>query len=69
MLNLTSVMIGTKQPQTMVAFYEKVFEKPADMVDSENGFWGWQVGNMFLGILWGSSNILKWAAIQKIPGA
>ncbi len=51
MLNLTSVMIGTKQPQMMVAFYEKVFEKPADMVDSENGFWGWQVGNMFLGIL------------------
>ena len=51
MLNLNSVMIGTKQSQAMVAFYEKVFEKPADMVDQENGFWGWQVGNMFLGIL------------------
>lgn len=44
-------MIGTKQTKAMVAFYEKVFEKPADMVDQENGFWGWQVGNMFLGIL------------------
>jgi len=44
-------MIGTKQSQAMVAFYEKVLEKPADMVDSENGFWGWQVGSMFLGIL------------------
>ena len=51
MLNLNSVMIGTKQLQAMVAFYEKVLEKPADMVDQENGFWGWQVGSMFLGIL------------------
>jgi predicted enzyme related to lactoylglutathione lyase len=51
MLNLNSVMIGTKQSQAMVAFYEKVLGKPADMVDSENGFWGWQVGSMFLGIL------------------
>ena len=51
MLNLNSVMIGTKQPVVMAAFYEKVFEKPADMVDQENGFWGWQVGNMYLGIL------------------
>jgi len=51
MLNLNSVMIGTKQPQAMVAFYEMVLEKPADMVDQENGFWGWQVGSMFLGIL------------------
>ena len=51
MLNLNSVMIGTKQPQVLVAFYEKVLEKPADMVDPENGFWGWQVGSMFLGIL------------------
>ena len=41
MLNLNSVMIGTKQPKEMVAFYEKMLGKPADMVDSENGFWGW----------------------------
>ena len=51
MLKLGSIMIGTKQPQALAAFYEKVFGKPADMVDAENGFWGWQVGNGFLGIL------------------
>jgi predicted enzyme related to lactoylglutathione lyase len=51
MLNLNSVMIGTKQPQVLTAFYEKVFGKPADMADQENGFWGWQVGNVFMGIL------------------
>jgi predicted enzyme related to lactoylglutathione lyase len=51
MLNLNSVMIGTKQPQVLAAFYEKVFGKPADMVDQENGFWGWQLGGGFLGVL------------------
>ena len=51
MLSLNSVMIGTKQPLVLVAFYEQVFGKPADMIDQENGFWGWQIGNMFLGIL------------------
>jgi predicted enzyme related to lactoylglutathione lyase len=51
MLNLNSVMIGTKQPVVLAAFYEKVLGKPADMVDPENGFWGWQVGSVFLSIL------------------
>lgn len=51
MLNLNSVVIGTKQPHELAAFYEKVLGKPADMVDPENGFWGWQVGGSFLGIL------------------
>lgn len=51
MLNLNSVMIGTKQPEVLAAFYEKVLGKPADMTDPENGFWGWQVGSAFLGIL------------------
>lgn len=51
MLNLNSVMIGTTQPEVLSAFYEKVLGKPADMVDAENGFWGWQVGSGFLGIL------------------
>ena len=51
MLNLNSIMLGTKQSQELVAFYEKVFGKPADMVDPENGFWGWQVGSAFMGIL------------------
>jgi predicted enzyme related to lactoylglutathione lyase len=51
MLNLNSVMIGTQQPQELAAFYEKVIGKPADMVDGEQGFHGWQVGTTFLGIL------------------
>jgi len=51
MLNLNSVMIGTKQLQALAAFYEKVIGKPADMADSEQGFYGWQVGSTFLGVL------------------
>ena len=51
MLNLNSVMIGTKQSKVLAAFYEKVLGKPADMVDSEQGFWGWQVGSAFLSVL------------------
>lgn len=41
-------MIGTQQPQVMADFYQKVFDKPADMVDG--GWHGWQVGNGFLTI-------------------
>ena len=44
-------MIGTKQVKVLSAFYEKVIGKPADMVDPDNGFWGWQVGSAFMGIL------------------
>jgi predicted enzyme related to lactoylglutathione lyase len=51
MLNLNSVMIGTKQSKALAAFYEKVIGKPADMVDSENGFYGWQVGSAYLSVL------------------
>lgn len=51
MLNLNSIMIGTKQPQELAAFYEKLIGKPADMVDAEQGFWGWQVETTFLSIL------------------
>jgi predicted enzyme related to lactoylglutathione lyase len=51
MLNLNSVMIGTKQPKLLADFYEKVIGKPADMVDSENGFFGWQAGSTNLSIL------------------
>ncbi len=51
MLNLNSVMIGTKQPKALATFYEKVIGKPADMVDSENGFYGWQVGSAYLSVL------------------
>jgi predicted enzyme related to lactoylglutathione lyase len=51
MLNLNSVMIGTKQLKAMATFYEKVLGKPADFIDNENGFYGWQVGNGFMGVL------------------
>lgn len=51
MLNLNSVMIGTKQTKALAAFYEKVLGKPADMVDEENGFYGWEVGSAYLSIL------------------
>jgi predicted enzyme related to lactoylglutathione lyase len=51
MLNLNSVMIGTKQPMALATFYEKVIGKPADMVDSENGFFGWQVGSSYMSVL------------------
>jgi predicted enzyme related to lactoylglutathione lyase len=44
-------MIGTQQPQVLAAFYEKVLGKPADMVDDENGFHGWQVGSAYLSVL------------------
>lgn len=51
MLNLTSVMIGTKQAKALAAFYEKVLGRPADMVDSDNGFWGWQIGAANISVL------------------
>lgn len=51
MLNLNSVMIGTKQPAALAAFYEKVLGTPAGMVDEKNGFWGWQVGSSYLSVL------------------
>jgi predicted enzyme related to lactoylglutathione lyase len=51
MLNLNSIMIGTKQTKALAAFYEKVLGKPPDMSDAENGFYGWQVGSSYLGIL------------------
>jgi predicted enzyme related to lactoylglutathione lyase len=64
MLNLNSVMIGTKQTKAMTTFYELLLGKPADMTDTANGFWGWQVGNGFLGILEHS----EIAGITKEPG-
>ena len=51
MLNLNSVMIGTKQLKTLADFYANVFGKPAEMIDNENGFFGWQVGNAFFSVL------------------
>jgi predicted enzyme related to lactoylglutathione lyase len=51
MLNLNSVMIGTKQPKVLAAFYEKVFGKPPDMADPASGFSGWQVGKSYFSVL------------------
>ena len=51
MLNLNSVMIGTKQPIVLANFYAKVLGRPADMIDQEVGFWGWQAGSAFFSVL------------------
>ena len=51
MLNLNSVMIGTMQTKALVSCYEGVIGKPPDMVDADNGFHGWQVGNVYFSIL------------------
>ena len=51
MLNLNSIMIGTKQLKTLAAFYEKVIGKPAEMIDQENGYYGWQVGAVYFSLL------------------
>ena len=64
MLNLNAVIIGTTQPQVMVDFYVKVFGRPADMVDQDNGFWGWQLGSAYMGIL----NHSEMVGSAKDPG-
>lgn len=51
MLNLNSILIGTKQLKVLATFYEKVLGRPADMVDEKNGFYGWQVGSSNMGLL------------------
>src|SRR4030065_2522511 len=51
MLNLNSVMIGTKQLKVLAAFYEKVLGKPAEMADEEYGFFGWQAGAAYFSVL------------------
>src|SRR5258708_5438586 len=48
MLNLNSFMIGTMQVKILAEFYEKAFDRPADMV--EQGWHGWLVGKCFLTI-------------------
>ncbi len=41
-------MIGTEQVKVLAEFYEKVFGRPADMVD---GNWhGWNLGECFFGV-------------------
>jgi len=64
MLNLNSVMIGSKQTQALVAFYEKVLGKPPDMSDKDAGFYGWQVGSTYFSVLEHSDMVGK----TKDPG-
>ena len=64
MFNLNSFMIGTKQPEVLAAFYEKVLGQPAQMVDQEHGYWGWQVGSAYFSVLDHSEMIGK----TKDPG-
>src|SRR5689334_17768899 len=47
-LNFNSVMLGTADPKTLAAFYEKVFGRPADMNDG--GWYMWQAGSCSLSI-------------------
>ena len=51
MLNLNSIMIGTKQPKVLGAFYQQVLGKPAEMVDEESGFYGWQAGASYFSVM------------------
>ena len=46
MLELKSLMVGTMQIGAMVEFYEKVFARPAEMVD-EGTEYGWKVGHTY----------------------
>ncbi len=68
MLNLNSVMIGTKQSKALATFYEKVIGKLADMVDSENGFYGWQVGSAYLSVLEHSEMAGLFSALTRASG-
>ena len=47
-LNLNSLMIGTSQPTVLAAFYEKVFGRPADMVEGD--WYMWQAGSAALSV-------------------
>jgi len=64
MLNLNSVMIGTKQFDALTIYYEKVFGRPPDMAESENGFAGWKVGNSYFSVL----NHSEMGGSAKDPG-
>lgn len=60
-LSLNSIMLGTSDSKTLSAFYEKVFDRPADMVEGD--FSGWYVGNVMLSV--GSHSDVK--GISKEP--
>ncbi len=41
-------MLGSMQPKVLAEFYEKVFSKPADMIEGE--WHGWSVGSTFFSV-------------------
>jgi predicted enzyme related to lactoylglutathione lyase len=41
-MNFNSILIGSEQPERLVAYYTKLFGAP---VFSDNGYTGWQLGN------------------------
>lgn len=51
MLDLNSIMLGSHQSAELAAFYEKVLGRPADMIDRDQGFYGWKVGQTYLSVL------------------
>jgi predicted enzyme related to lactoylglutathione lyase len=48
MLNLNSIMIGSSNVKAVADFYEKVFARPADMVEGD--WYGWNAGGAFLSV-------------------
>lgn len=48
MLNLNSIMVGTTNVKEMSEFYEKIFERPSDM--TESNWYGWQMGSGYFSI-------------------
>ena len=47
-LKLSNIMIGSEQPDRLGEFYTGVFDRASDM--KEEGWYGWQVGAMWLSI-------------------
>ncbi len=64
MLKLSTITVGSKQTKALVAFYEGVFGEPPGMSDAEYGFYGWQLGTIYFGILDHSEMVGK----TKDPG-
>lgn len=48
MLNLSSIMLGSKDPQALADFYGKVLEKDPDWTDE--GWFGFSAGSSFITI-------------------
>lgn len=48
MLKVSSIMVGTDQPQIMADFYTKVLGRNPDMSDTDNA--GWSLGGVFFGV-------------------